>query len=173
MTPPNSPLTSCPPPPLAQPPSSIYRTVICMFWECESWSPLWLSASLRMYRLCLSLCLCGYVVVTLDCACCMLFYISVYIVIIFKKKKMFFKTHIFQLRRFADYIDMILLTILLYDADYCPGRMYLRSLSIMDTFWRPLYLVLFFFQNTENIFQTLAFHSLRLQVLMSFWVLNY
>lgn len=86
---------------------------------------------------------------------------------------MFFKTHIFQLRRFADYIDMILLTILLYDADYCPGRMYLRSLSIMDTFWRPLYLVLFFFQNTENIFQTLAFHSLRLQVLMSFWVLNY
>lgn len=47
---------------------------------------------------------------------------------------MFFKTHIFQLRRFADYIDMIHLTVLLYDADYCPGRMYLRSLSIMDTF---------------------------------------
>lgn len=31
----------------------------------------------------------------------------------------------------------------------------------------------FFFQNTENIFQTLAFHSLRLQVLMSFSVLNH
>lgn len=46
-------------------------------------------------------------------------YICVYLVMI-KENCLFFKfTHIFQLRRFADYIDLIHFTVLFYDADYC------------------------------------------------------
>ncbi len=121
MTPPPPPLPTSYPPPLAQPPSSIYRycdmyvlrvcELIALVTECQS--P-------NVPPMLVSLCLCGR-----NFGLCLLhaFYIPVYVVIyknIFGWLVVLFKfTHIFQLRRFADYFDLIHLTVLHYNADYC------------------------------------------------------
>lgn len=87
-------------------------------------------------------------------------------------------TYILKLRRFANFmIYPFLFLWFTFFWSYCEEQMptchYVFCARLVTDFFLKASLSVLFFQNTENIFQTLAFHSLRLQVLMSFWVLNY